>query len=125
MNLLVVNYVCMKKLLIFLLIVIMGIGLFFVAKNFVQPSVNTEPVTTQVTTEPTRRKEDVNWDEMVNQTDANMVKTQLNCKKTDPCWNKVIGKTMTGDNPIYAFDLDMNTDGVIDQKDMNQVLSIK
>lgn len=69
------------------------------------------------------KSEDINKNEKIDQTDADIVNKQSNCKKTEPCWNKVIGKTLNGDNPIYTFDLDLNSDGIINQIDVAQVES--
>ncbi len=68
-----------------------------------------------------RNPKDINWDGKIDVLDANIVSSVLGCKKSDPCWNKVIGKTVTGDNPIYASDCDLNHDGVIDQKDIQLI----
>ncbi len=50
--------------------------------------------------------------------DVALVKAHLGCKKSDPCWNQVVGKTHDGDNPLYTSDLDMNGNGVIDTQDI-------
>ena len=50
--------------------------------------------------------------------DVALVKSHLGCKKSDPCWGEVVGKTHDGDNPLYTSDLDMNGDGVIDTADI-------
>ena len=71
------------------------------------------------------KSEDINKDKKVDTTDEDIISKQLNCKKTESCWNKVIGKTLNGDNPIYTFDLDMNGDEKIDQLDVNQILNAK
>jgi hypothetical protein len=68
-----------------------------------------------------RNKADINWDEKIDITDADLLKPYLNCKKNDACWQKVIGKTVTGDNPIYVYDGDLSGDGVIDQKDVEMI----
>lgn len=57
-------------------------------------------------------------DGKVTQADIYLVQQYLSCKKGDVCWNKVVGKTHDGDNPIYTSDLDMNGDGVIDNRDI-------
>jgi hypothetical protein len=73
----------------------------------------------------TYKKEDIDKDEKVDTSDEDFVIKQLNCQKSLPCWNKVIGKTLNGDNPIYTFDLDMNADGVINQLDVDQIKNAK
>ena len=57
-------------------------------------------------------------DGKVTQADITVVRTNMNCKKTDTCWNKVIGKTHDGDNPLYTSDLDTNQNGIIDEGDI-------
>ena len=57
-------------------------------------------------------------DGKVTQADITLVQTHLNCKKADACWNKVVGKTHDGDNPLYTFDLDMNQNGLIEAGDI-------
>lgn len=64
---------------------------------------------------------DINRDGVVDAVDRNYIISSLNCSSTQPCWNKVIGKTSDGDNPIYVFDLDLNKDMVINQKDLDLV----
>ena len=87
----------------------------FLRKSSSTPSTNLTPT---VTTAP-YAKEDINQDGVINEVDANFVKTNMNCKQADPCWNKVIGKTLSGENPIYASDLDFNHDGIITEVDLN------
>lgn len=70
-----------------------------------------------------RRKEDINDDGVINQTDVGIVKQNTGCAGGQPCWSRVVGKTLSGDNPIYASDLDMNGDDTISEEDANYVSS--
>jgi hypothetical protein len=54
--------------------------------------------------------------------DAQLIRSHLDCEKSQPCWNTTIGKTKDGDNPLYVFDLDLNKDGKIDQADLGMVM---
>ncbi len=66
---------------------------------------------------------DINQDGTVDAVDENFITTHIGCKKTDKCWNEVIGKTLSGDNPIYTSDLNLNHNGVIDQGDLDVLKS--
>lgn len=68
---------------------------------------------------------DINQDGTVDAVDENFITTHIGCKKTDKCWNEVIGKTLSGDNPIYTSDLDLDHNGVIDQGDINMLKSVE
>ena len=65
---------------------------------------------------------DINDNGTIDNTDVQMVRDNAGCKSTDDCWGQVIGKTLSGDNPIYASDLDLSPDNVIDEKDAQFVL---
>ena len=65
---------------------------------------------------------DVNDNGMIDNTDVQIVRDHIGCSKTQDCWGDVIGKTLSGDNPIYTSDLDFNTDGIVDEKDTQFVL---
>ncbi len=105
----------MKNVFITLvLVLILGAAVFFIFKKIALTSPQSTPSNNEE-----RSAEDINWDNKVDYLDVNLVKSVLGCKKTDPCWNKVIGKTVTGDNPIYSSDSDLNKDGVIDDKDVS------
>lgn len=64
---------------------------------------------------------DINDDGVVTQVDVQLVRAQIGCAAADPCWNQVIGKTLSGDNPIYASDLDIDNDQTITENDANEV----
>lgn len=129
----------MKNLLLGLIAIVLGVGIVFgvyygVMKKsspLSQPQVaaTTAPLPTKTSMEvaPTVtgfQKGDINHDGLVNTVDTNIIQAQFGCKSTDPCWKKVIGKTLDGDNPIYTFDIDFNKDSIIDQKDI-EVLNLK
>ena len=61
---------------------------------------------------------DINHDGKKDTADSNFIQLNLNCKKSAPCWNQVIGKTIDGENPIYTSDLDLNHNDVIDDQDL-------
>jgi len=67
----------------------------------------------------TYKKGDINRDEKVDQLDFMYIRNADGCRQTDSCWNKVVGKTSDGDNPIYVSVLDLNKDGVINKKDLD------
>ncbi len=74
-----------------------------------------------LTPTPSQTIGDIDRSGTVDATDSQFVQTNLGCKKADSCWQKVIGKTRDGDNPIYVFDVDLNKDGVINQLDLDLV----
>ena len=105
----------MKKFIpVLLILIVIIVAVVFTFKMLLKPSPSGASPQSQE-----RSPKDINWDNKVDDLDANIIKSVLGCKKTDPCWNKVVGKTITGDNPIYASDADLNKDGVIDQKDID------
>ncbi len=61
---------------------------------------------------------DVNRDGAVSAMDTELLRQNLDCSQADPCWQKVVGKTVDGDNPIYASDLDLNGDGTLNDLDI-------
>lgn len=97
--------------------------LIFFGSSLLQKLLSPAPTVNQAVV--TYKEEDINKDEKVDQADMDIVIKQLNCQKADSCWNKVVDKTLNGDNPIYAFDLDMNGDGAVSQLDVDQVQSSK
>lgn len=104
--------------LLIILVIVSGLGFFFFSMN--KPATTTTTVPNAMTNINIL---DINRDEKVDQTDLTFITSNINCKSTDPCWNKVIGKTSDGDNPIYVFDLDLNKDNVIDQNDVKMMPS--
>jgi len=106
----------MKKSLMIavpIIIAVLALVVFFLTKKSPSPALSTK----NSTQAPERRKEDINWDDKVDYLDSNIINLSLGCKKNDACWSKVIGKTVTGDNPIYSSDLDLNGDGIVDAQD--------
>ena len=61
---------------------------------------------------------DINDDGMVTSADIDMMSRASGCVSADPCWNEVVGKTLSGDNPIYTMDMDLNKDNAIDEADI-------
>lgn len=66
---------------------------------------------------------DVNDNGNIDNTDVQIVRDHIGCSSTQDCWGDVIGKTLSGDNPIYTSDLDLEKDNVVDEKDAQFVLS--
>lgn len=62
---------------------------------------------------------DINDDGVTDSTDELMVQLSKGCGSGEPCWDEVVGKTLSGDNPIYARDLDLNGDGTITDADLS------
>lgn len=65
---------------------------------------------------------DINDNGTIDNTDVQIVRDHIGCSKTDSCWGDVIGKTLSGDNPIYTSDLDLNSDGTVSELDAEIVL---
>lgn len=80
---------------------------------------NTPKATTIPT--PSVNKADIDRSGAADEGDKMMVRGNIGCEKINPCWNATIGKTKDGDNPLYVFDLDMDGDGLISQKDVDLV----
>ena len=108
----------MKYFLIILgIIIVFGVSIFlFFQLNKTYPS---SPQSHQSPSpSPLWQRGDINHDGHVDSIDKIIIKKNLGCQNNNPCWEKVIGKTDEGDNPIYVSDLDLNNDGVINNKDM-------
>lgn len=71
----------------------------------------------------TSLKGDINRDGKVNEEDAEIIRKASPCNHADPCWNKVVGKTKDGDNPIYTYDLDLNHDDNVNELDISAMTS--
>ncbi|NTU47325.1 hypothetical protein HGA88_06925 [Candidatus Roizmanbacteria bacterium] len=101
---------------IFLIILVVSGALLYTSNQNTIPQTKTsEPITPGLAvTVPG----DIYRDGKVSPQDIMIIKQHLGCKKTDPCWTKVIGKTHDGDNPFYGSDLDVNGDGKIDEADI-------
>jgi hypothetical protein len=67
--------------------------------------------------DPTMAEGDINDDGNVDFLDSQYISTHTGCSEGDSCWSDVIDHTITGHNPIYTSDLDLNGDGVIDDSD--------
>lgn len=65
---------------------------------------------------------DINDNGTIDNTDVQMVRDHIGCTNDQNCWNDVIGKTLSGDNPIYASDLDLNSSNKVDEEDAQFVL---
>lgn len=107
----------MKKIFIGLVFVLFLLVIFIISSSFIGSRLKQMDVAPTGQTSP-YKKEDINRDGRVDNTDTEIIRENLNCQKTQPCWGKVIGKTLSGDNPIYTYDLDLNGDGVISTLDM-------
>jgi hypothetical protein len=69
---------------------------------------------------PTFSKGDVNKDGKVDIMDTEMIRSNIGCNAgTLGCWAGLVGKTVEGDNPIYASDLDINGNNEIDEADLD------
>ncbi|MFA5136482.1 MAG: dockerin type I domain-containing protein [Patescibacteria group bacterium] len=68
-------------------------------------------------------KGDINHDGAVDTFDADLIQNSTPCNHVDPCWNKVVGKTRDGDNPIYTSDLDLNHDDNVNELDVSAMSS--
>ncbi len=77
---------------------------------------------TKVAPTPAVNYADIDRSGTVDAEDAQLVRSHLNCEKSQPCWNTTIGKTKDGDNPLYVFDLDLNKDGKVDDADLGMVM---
>jgi hypothetical protein len=101
---------------VLVVIVVIGVVVFLGSKVM-----RTIPTTNETAPTPSTSRGDIDRSGMVDESDRMLVRGQLGCTKTQVCWNKVIGKTRDGDNPIYTSDLDLNKDGAITQADLDLV----
>ena len=74
-------------------------------------------------TPSTKLKGDINRDGGIDAEDADLVRKASPCNHAFACWNKVVGKTKDGDNPIYASDLDLNHDDNVNELDISAMSS--
>ena len=111
------NLECMKNAVVYVLILVAVLALVFVLIS----SKNKSTVKTPTPTGISSNIADINRDGRVDAVDKNFITSSMNCAKNASCWNKVVGKTSDGDNPIYASDLDLNHDGLVDQSDLNLI----
>jgi hypothetical protein len=73
--------------------------------------------------DPTTAEGDINDDGNVDYLDSQYIPTHTGCTEGDSCWSDVIDHTITGHNPIYTSDLDLNGDGVIDDSDTEVIMN--
>lgn len=78
------------------------------------------PMTNVVPT-PSANPADIDRSGAADEGDRIIVQKHIGCVKDQPCWNTTVGKTKDGDNPIYVFDLDLDKDGAITQKDVDLI----
>lgn len=71
-----------------------------------------------------RKPEDINDDGVVDAEDVQLVQDNMWCTLTDDCWDDMIGKTKSGDNPIFVYDLDVAKDSSINDNDVAQIQSV-
>jgi hypothetical protein len=106
-----------QGMIIVLLVVIVIIGVVgYIGSRMMKPAPTAQIVPTQAI-----NKGDIDRSGAADEEDRIMIRKELGCIKTQPCWNKTIGKTKDGDNPLYVFDLDLDADGSITQKDIDLV----
>ena len=77
--------------------------------------------TASITPTSTANIGDIDRSGAADEGDRMMIQKQIGCAKDQPCWNTTIGKTKDGDNPLYVYDLDLDKDGTISQKDVELV----
>jgi len=104
-------------MIIGLVVVVVIIGVV----GFVGSQLMKTTPTATITPTTAANKGDIDRSGIADESDRMMVQKQLGCEKAQPCWNTTIGKTKDGDNPLYVFDLDLNSDGTISQADADLV----
>lgn len=109
------KYMMIGGVVVFLVICVIGAGFF--VKTFLRPA----PSASLAPDTNTYSNVDVNKDGNINQLDIALIKEALGCQENTTCWDKVIGKTVNGDNPIYSSDMDLNKDSIVDQKDIDLI----
>ena len=100
---------------IFVVLVLLGIGGFIAIQLTKTTSTNT------TSPPPTVNIGDIDRSGAADDGDKMMIQKQIGCNNSQVCWNTTVGKTKDGDNPIYVFDLDLDKDGAISQKDVDLV----
>lgn len=109
-------------IIILTVIVLVGVGIagmFFLKSS---PQTPSTPKQGGELTE-TKLKGDINRDGKIDSEDADLVRKASPCNHAFECWNKVVGKTKDGDNPIYASDLDLNHDDNVNELDISAMSS--
>ena len=100
---------------ILIVLVLLGAG-GFIASQMMK---TTPPAS--VSPSPIVNGGDIDRSGVADEGDRMLVQKNIGCEKANPCWNSTIGKTKDGDNPLYVFDLDLDKDGSISQKDVDLV----
>lgn len=106
----------------FFVLLFIGLGFWLYRIAYPNTATNLEPQPTALPFNHGYPTGDVNHDSKVDSSDQQLVQITTGCKKIDTCWNRVVGKTIDGENPIYASDLDLNQDGLIDLNDYNLII---
>lgn len=106
----------MKRMVTITVVIALLCLLVYFASNLLKKLLAPAPTLNQASL--AYKSEDINKDGQVDQADEEIVKKQFGCRPNQSCWSKVIGKTLSGDNPIYTSDLDLNKDGNIDLLDI-------
>lgn len=110
-------------LIVVVVAALIGAGIFFLAPNSGTSTQQAAPQQqdNSLSIGESRPVGDVNDDGVVTPVDVQLVRGQIGCEEGQNCWNEIIGKTLSGDNPIYTMDLDLNNDGMITEEDANEV----
>jgi hypothetical protein len=87
----------------------------------IEPLGKSTKSTQETSTNSGRKREDINDDGAVNGDDSQIVSASIGCSQVQSCWDDVIGKTLSGDNPIYVYDLDVDDSGEINDNDVAQI----
>lgn len=103
------------------IVILLGVGItvFFLKSSPQTPSTKKQGGELS----ETKLKGDINRDEKIDSEDADLVRKASPCNHAFACWNKVVGKTKDGDNPIYASDLDLNHDDNVNELDISAMSS--
>lgn len=103
-----------------IIVILLGIA---VAGFFLKNSPQTKSSSKQGGLSEPKLNGDINRDEKIDAEDADLVRKASPCNHAFECWNKVVGKTKDGDNPIYASDLDLNHDDNVNELDISAMSS--
>ena len=107
-------------LIVFAIIAVLG-GTIFLFSRLNETSLSPAQPNQNISPSPLWQKGDINHDGRADAMDKMIIKKSFNCRNSNPCWRRVVGKTDEGDNPIYVSDLDLNNDGVINNKDIDMI----
>lgn len=105
--------------LVIVILVGVGIAVFFLKSSPQTPSTKKQGGGLS----ETKLKGDINRDEKIDSEDADLVRKASPCNHAFECWNKMVGKTKDGDNPIYTSDLDLNHDDNVNELDISAMSS--